>query len=83
MSVPASRRVASRPSSRGIRMSISTTSGRRQRAGLDRLGAVARLADDLQVGLGVEDLAEAGADECLVVGDQHADGHAGSFARTV
>ena len=44
----------------------------RRRAGLD---AVAGLGDDLEPGLGLEDLAEAGAHECLVVGDQDADVH--------
>ena len=40
---------------------------------LDRLGAVPRLADDLEVGLGLEDQAEARPHELLVVGQQHAD----------
>ena len=38
----------------------------------DRLGAVGGLADDLDVGLRVEDHAEPRAHEVLVVGDQHA-----------
>ena len=41
--------------------------------GVDRGEAVGGFADDLEVGLGVEDDAEAGADELLVVGDQDAD----------
>ena len=61
------------PSTSGIRMSISTTSGRSARAMLDRLAAVGRLADDLDVGLGVEDHPEAVAHQGLVVGDQDAD----------
>ena len=43
------RRVASMPSMRGMRTSISTTSGSQLAGELDRLGAVARLADDLDV----------------------------------
>src|SRR5439155_16385216 len=41
----------------------------------DRRGSVARLADHLEVGLRLEDHAEAGADERLVVDDQDLDGH--------
>jgi hypothetical protein len=41
----------------------------------DGLGAVAGLADDLHVLLGVEDHAEAAAHERLVVGDHHARAH--------
>ena len=55
-----------------MRMSISTTSGLQPARELDRLGAVGGLADDVEVVLGVEDHAEAGAHERLVVGDQHA-----------
>ena len=52
---------------------------RRQASGLvDRLAPVRGLADDLEVLLGVEDHAEARADERLVVGDEDADAHAGS-----
>jgi hypothetical protein len=39
---------------------------------LHRLGAVGRLADHVEVVLGVEDHPEAGADEGLVVGDEDA-----------
>ena len=60
---------------------MSTTSGRSSRASADRFGAVARLTDDLEVGVGAEDHPEAGADEPLVVGEQDAD-HSGSLART-
>ena len=53
---------------------------------LDRLGAVARLADDLEVVLGLQEEPEAGADEFLVVDDQQPDAHAspptGSHAAT-
>jgi hypothetical protein len=49
-----------------------------QRAGqLDRLAAVPSLAHDLHVLLRVEQRAEAGADETLVVGEEDAD-HAGA-----
>ena len=41
----------------------------------DRLGAVAGLADDFDVVLGVEQGAEPGAHQHLVVGEQHADRH--------
>ena len=50
------------------------------------LGAVACLADDVDVGFGAEDEAEAVADERLVVGEQdgdHAAGPVGRRARTV
>ena len=61
--------------------------GPQRPGGLDRLTPVAGLANDLEVGLGVEDHAEACADERLVVGDQDADhpaasGWSGSRART-
>ncbi len=58
---------------------------------VDGLEPVAGLADDLEIVLGVEDHAEAGAHERLVVGDQQADAHearlssapaSGSVART-
>ena len=51
-------------------MSISTTSGRSALHGFDGLGSVCRFADDLEVGLVLEDLAQPDADEGLVVGDQ-------------
>ena len=79
--------VASMPSSTGIRMSISTTSGLVSSARATASSPVARLGDDLDVGLGVEDEPEAAAHERLVVGEQDAD-HArrrrgtGSRART-
>ena len=60
---------------------------RREHPGrLDGLRAVARLADHLEIGLGVQDQAEAGAHELLVVGEQEADAHglprSGRRART-
>ena len=60
----------------GIRMSIRHTSGRMPRAQRDRLCAVRGLADDLDVGLRVEDHAQPRAHEVLVVGDEHAHVHA-------
>ena len=66
-------RVASSPSMTGIRMSISTTSGRLVPGQLDRLGAVGRLPDHLQAGIGVDQDAETRADQRLVVGHQHPD----------
>lgn len=51
---------------------MQTTSGGELRGGRDRLEPVAGLADDLEVGLGVEDDAEARAHERLVVDEQHA-----------
>ena len=51
---------------------------------LDRLGAVARLGDHVEVGLGVEDHAQAAADDGVVVGEQDAGverhGHADAAA---
>ncbi len=68
------RRVASRPSMPGIRMSISTTSGRRSRDQVDRLlrrrPPRRRTVD---VGLGVEQRAEPGPQQRLVVGEHHPD----------
>jgi hypothetical protein len=42
----------------------------------NRLGAGARLAEDFDVGLRGKDHPEAGADQPLVVGEQHPHGHA-------
>ena len=64
-----------------MRMSISTTSGCSAVRGVDGCASVGGLADDLDVGLGVEDDAEAGAHERLVVGDQDADHH-GAVSRS-
>src|SRR6185369_3097798 len=52
--------------------------------GLDRGAAAGDLADDPDVGLGLEQQAQAVADHGVVVGDQYGDGHAASqspFAR--
>ena len=65
--------VAASPSSSGIRMSISTTSGFDERRLTDRLEAVLGLGDDLDVALGLQDHPEAGAHELLVVGDEDPD----------
>ena len=54
----------------GIRMSISTTSGRHRRAASTASMPSLGLGDDAEVRLGFEDHPKAGADECLVVGDQ-------------
>ena len=56
-------------------MSITITSGAALRGALDRLEAVGGLGDDLDVGLAVEDHAEARAHQRLVVDDQDADRH--------
>ena len=66
------RRVASMPSTSGMRTSISTTSGVAARPSATASRAVGGLADDLEVGLGVEDHAEAAAHERLVVGEHDA-----------
>ena len=68
----AMRRVASMPSTPGMRTSIRTTSGliSRQR---DGLRSVAGLGDDLDVRLRFEDRAKAAADERFVVDEQDAD----------
>ena len=64
------RRVAASPSVPGMRMSISTTSGRCSRARRHGLVAVGGLADDHDVVLGVEQGTEAGPHQRLVVGDE-------------
>ena len=53
-----------------MRMSISTRSGLSLRAGARPCSPSVGLADDLEVVLGVDQHAQAGADEVLVVGDQ-------------
>ena len=55
---------------------MRTRSGWSRRAAWTRLLAVDRLADDLEVVLGVDEHPQAGADEVLVVGDEDADAHA-------
>ncbi len=57
-----------------MRISIRTTSGRSAAGQADRLGAVGRLADHLDVRLvGVEQRREPSPDQCLVVGQQDPD----------
>ena len=66
-------RVASIPSSRGIRTSISTTSGRERPHSVDRGSTVVGLADHLDVGLGRQDHPQPGPDQRLVVDEDHPD----------
>ena len=68
--------MASSPSSSGIRMSISTTSGRVRRTAVDRLGAVGRLGDDVDPSA-VRIIRKPVAHQRLVVGDHdpHAAAH--------
>ena len=70
-------RVASIPSRFGMRMSMRTTSGLELGRLTDRRVAVVGLADDLDVGLALEDHPEPGADKALVVRQEDAD-HPGS-----
>ena len=74
------RSVASMPSMTGIRMSISTTSGRASRDELDAVAAVARLAHEREVGLGVHQHPDAGAEQRLVVDQRDADRRAHASA---
>ena len=70
------------PSMPGMRMSITTTSGRSVPDQLDRLGAGPGLADDFEVrGVG-DDHAQTGADQRLVVGEDDADRVIGEFCFT-
>ena len=64
---------ASMPPRRGIRTSISTMSGSSVGGLVDRLRAVARLADDLDVLLLAEHHLQAAAEQRVVVDDQDAD----------
>ena len=73
-------RVASMPSMIGIRTSITMTAGRRRWAMPDGLGAIGRLADDGQVGFGLQAGAQGSPHEGLVVGDQHGDRHGTGFS---
>jgi hypothetical protein len=66
--------VAANPSIRGIRMSISTTSGLVPVDGGDDLGAVGDLGHDANVLHAGEHHRQAGADQGVVVDDQHPDG---------
>ncbi len=72
---PASCRVASIPSSPGMRTSNKHVGTKPAGKG-DRVAAVGGPTDDFDAGLGLEDHGEPGADDVLVVGDEHADGHA-------
>ena len=74
-------RVASIPSTRGMRTSISTTSGSQRRVPPRPPRRRRGLADDLELRVRAEDHPEPGPDEPLVVGEQDAD-HSGSRART-
>ena len=69
------RRVASSPSSSGIRMSIRITVGSKRAASGHRLEAVSRLGHHLDVLLAGEQHPEAGPDHRLVVGDEDTDRH--------
>ena len=61
-----------------MRTSISITSGRWLAAEGDRLGAVAGLADHLDVGLAAEQHAERHPHQRLIVGDDDPDRHSAS-----
>ena len=69
------RRVASIPSSSGIRMSIRMTVGSNCDGHGDGFEPVARFADDFDVPLAGEQHPEARADHGLVVGDEDSDRH--------
>ena len=63
------------PSMTGISRSISTTSGCSSLRQLQRLGAVSRLADDLQLRVEREEHLQTLPHDAVVVGDQNADRH--------
>ena len=67
------RRVASMPSSPGIRMSIKITSGRVRSGHADRLQSVGGLADHLDAVFRPQQRGEAGPDQFLVVGEDDPD----------
>ena len=69
------RRVASMPSTTGMRTSMRITSGTHSTASSTALAAVFRLADDVDVGACLEDQPEPVSHECLIVGDQDANAH--------
>ena len=71
-----SRRVASMPSRRGMRMSMRTIVGAQAARLVDGLAAVGGLADHLDVRRRLQQLAKARADQRLVVGDEDARAHA-------
>ncbi len=66
------RRTASTPSITGMRRSSSVTSGLMALEGVDRLDAVAGFGDDVQVGLLVDDVGDAGPQQRVIVDEQHA-----------
>ena len=70
------------PSIFGIRTSISTTSGRARLDEVDRLLAVGGLADDREVGLGLQDHPQPLADHRLVVDQRDANHHETTNSRT-
>ena len=72
---PASARVASMPSSSGIRMSNRHTSGRSSRARATASRPSAASPTTSMSGWASRIIAQPGADDLLVVGDEHADGH--------
>ena len=72
---PASSRVASTPSMTGIRMSMSTTSGRSRRAASTAERPSAASPTTSKVGLRLQDHPEAGTQERLVVDDEQVDAH--------
>jgi hypothetical protein len=72
-------RVAATPASRGICRSISTTSGRSR--GVDGLLAVRRLADNGDIGFGVQDHGQPAPDQRLIVDDQDPDAAVGVSVR--
>lgn len=65
--------MASIPSMRGIRTSRRATAGRHSIGQGDSLGAIGSLGDNLDVGLPLEDGAEAASYQRLVVGEQDSD----------
>ena len=71
------------PSTTGISRSISTTSGARSTQSSDRLLAVRRLADELDVGECREQLLQAVPHDRVVVGDEHADHETGTSRTNV
>ena len=68
--------MAARPSTRGIRTSISTTSGRRARAALTACGPVGGFPDDVDVVGQVQDGAQPEPDQVLVIDEKQPDRHA-------
>ena len=61
------------PEPPGIERSSTATSGRRRSRELQRLGAGRGLADHGEPGLSLQHVADAGSNDGVVVGDQHAD----------